>query len=83
MASPSSSPIRGEHAVVIGGSVAGLLAARVTVDPHVALTVAEVLHLQRPTSALLQPRILAPVLQGVRRPRNHAEVSVEDDRSKT
>lgn len=42
---------------------------RATVDTRVALTVAEVLHLQQPASALLHPRILLPALQGPGRTR--------------
>lgn len=38
---------------------------RATVDAEVALTVAEVLHLRQPASALMRPRILLPTLRGV------------------
>ncbi|MCW5849736.1 MAG: FAD-dependent monooxygenase [Anaerolineae bacterium] len=46
---------------------------RSTVDPQVALTVVEVLHLQKPASALLHPRILWPTLQGVSRSTSHPQ----------
>ena len=52
----------GNHAVVVGGSIAGLLSARVLADSFASVTIIEVAHLLTSPLALYHPKVVFRVL---------------------